>query len=56
VTVGGGHAGGSAVALHFGLGDKVAADIRVIWPDGVKSGWMAAAVDSLVTVSRAAVQ
>lgn len=34
VTVGGGHAGGQALPLHFGLGkfDNVA--VRVEWPDG----------------------
>lgn len=33
-TVGGGHAGGQALPLHFGLGDDATADILVIWPDG----------------------
>lgn len=31
--VGGGHAGGSLVPLHFGLGDAPQADITVTWPD-----------------------
>ncbi|MEP2641449.1 CRTAC1 family protein [Roseobacter sp.] len=34
VTVGGGHAGGQAGPLHFGLGAADAADIVVHWPDG----------------------
>ncbi|WP_068306381.1 CRTAC1 family protein [Pararhodobacter sp. CCB-MM2] len=34
VTVGGGHAGGQALPLHFGLGDTQTASIRVEWPDG----------------------
>ena len=34
VTVGGGHAGGQATALHFGLGASEQVLIRVIWPDG----------------------
>ncbi|MCV3273163.1 CRTAC1 family protein [Roseobacter sinensis] len=34
VTVGGGHAGGQAGPLHFGLGEAESAQIRVIWPDG----------------------
>ncbi|MDH3262645.1 MAG: CRTAC1 family protein [Paracoccaceae bacterium] len=40
VTVGGGHAGGQAGPLHFGLGAAEAAEARVIWPDGTVSGWM----------------
>jgi hypothetical protein len=39
VTVGGGHAGGQAGPLHFGLGPAGAAEARVIWPDGTISGW-----------------
>lgn len=34
VTVGGGHAGGQAVPLHFGLGTATVAQVRVEWPDG----------------------
>jgi hypothetical protein len=34
VTVGGGHAGGKALPLHFGLGNATAAKITVTWPDG----------------------
>jgi hypothetical protein len=34
VTIGGGHAGGSAGPLHFGLGDSPEAVLRVRWPDG----------------------
>ncbi|WP_299962479.1 CRTAC1 family protein [uncultured Roseobacter sp.] len=33
-TVGGGHAGGQAGPLHFGLGPAARADIRITWPDG----------------------
>lgn len=32
--VGGGHAGGQAVPLHFGLGTAEMAEITVAWPDG----------------------
>lgn len=39
VTVGGGHAGGQAGPLHFGLGAAEAAEARVIWPDGAASSW-----------------
>ena len=33
-AVGGGHASGQLVPLHFGLGDAGVVDVRVIWPDG----------------------
>jgi len=39
VTVGGGHAGGSALALHFGLGAAQSAKLRVTWPGGLVSDW-----------------
>jgi hypothetical protein len=39
ITVGGGHGGGSALPLHFGLGSETGAELRVIWPDGTASGW-----------------
>ncbi len=39
VTVGGGHAGGQAGPLHFGLGTADTAEVRVIWPDGTASAW-----------------
>ncbi len=32
--VGGGHAGGQALPLHFGLKDATTAKLRVDWPDG----------------------
>ena len=39
MTVGGGHGGGRAGPLHFGLGAAEAAEVRVIWPDGTVSNW-----------------
>ena len=39
VTGGGGHAGGKAGPLHFGLGTAKAAEVRVLWPDGKQSVW-----------------
>lgn len=39
VTVGGGHAGGKAGPLHFGLGSSSSAEVRVIWPNGHASAW-----------------
>ncbi|WP_298917408.1 CRTAC1 family protein [uncultured Roseobacter sp.] len=34
ITVGGGHAGGQAGPMHFGLGSATVADIRITWPNG----------------------
>jgi hypothetical protein len=36
-TLGGGHASGQALPLHFGLGNANTAEIRVTWPDGTIS-------------------
>ena len=33
LRIGGGHAGGSATPLHFGLGDDTRAMVSVVWPD-----------------------
>ena len=41
VTVGGGHAGGQAVPLHFGLGLADEAEVRVLWPGRGWSDWTA---------------
>ncbi|MDC3303379.1 CRTAC1 family protein [Amylibacter sp.] len=34
LTIGGGHAGGQALPLHFGLGDLNIVEINVEWPNG----------------------
>ncbi|WP_424985293.1 CRTAC1 family protein [Microbulbifer sp. S227A] len=39
ITVGGGHAGGSAGPEHFGLGTASVIRVRVIWPDGNADPW-----------------
>ena len=39
VTVGGGHAGGVAGPLHFGIGAAEGAELRVTWPDGATGPW-----------------
>lgn len=52
VTVGGGHAGGSAVPLHFGLGGAETARVRVIWPGGTAGDWQAVAADQVLTLRR----
>ncbi|MFQ1699926.1 CRTAC1 family protein [Loktanella agnita] len=36
ITVGGGHAGGKALPLHFGIGDADHITVTVEWPDGTQ--------------------
>ena len=52
LTVGGGHASGSATPLHFGLAGATQAQIRVTWPDGEVGPWLPAEADQIVTVRR----
>ena len=52
ITIGGGHAGGTAGALHFGLGDIAVADIRVIWPNGDTGDWQPVEANRRVTLIR----
>ena len=54
VTLGGGHAGGQAGPLHFGLGPASAAEIRVLWPDGSASDWQEVSANGCVTVQQGA--
>lgn len=51
LSIGGGHAGGQMVPLHFGLGDAREADIHVIWPDGSESRTHVDAVNRVVALS-----
>ena len=51
VTVGGGHAGGKALPLHFGLGDAKTAVVWVTWPDGYVTTHDAA-LNSTQTINR----
>jgi enediyne biosynthesis protein E4 len=37
-TIGGGHASGQLVPLHFGLGEAESVEVWVIWPDGSAAG------------------
>jgi enediyne biosynthesis protein E4 len=52
VTVGGGHAGGQAMPLHFGLGAADTAQMRVTWPDGMVSEWIAIPLEESVQAWR----
>ncbi|SDY46042.1 Repeat domain-containing protein [Jannaschia faecimaris] len=39
LTLGGGHAGGSVLPLHFGIGMARNAEARVLWPDSRQGDW-----------------
>jgi len=52
VTIGGGHAGGQALAQHFGLGAQSEAEARVIWPDGTASAWQSVAINAITQISK----
>lgn len=52
VTVGGGHAGGSALPLHFGLGAEPDAELRVIWPDGTAGEWQPVRPGEVMRIER----
>ncbi|MEM9434977.1 MAG: CRTAC1 family protein [Pseudomonadota bacterium] len=39
ITVGGGHVSGQVSPVHFGLGSRSEAKVRVIWPDGTQGPW-----------------
>jgi hypothetical protein len=38
-VIGGGHASGELVPLHFGLGQSATAQVRIMWPDGTQGDW-----------------
>ena len=48
LTVGGGHGGGRALPLHFGLGTAEDATVTVHWPDGRESTYQAVANQMLL--------
>lgn len=52
VTVGGGHGGGQAGPVHFGLGSAESARVRVIWPDGAMGDWREVAANRRIEVVR----
>ena len=52
ITVGGGHAGGSAGPLHFGLGPVQTVSVTVQWPDGTESTWRDLAANRRVVLER----
>lgn len=52
ITSGGGHASGENGWWHFGLGQMVEAEMRVVWPDGSKDEWQKLASDGLYTLRK----
>jgi len=50
--VGGGHAGGQSLPVHFGLGAATGAEVRVTWPGGATTGWLRYDADQTVEIWR----
>lgn len=50
--VGGGHAGGSLLPLHFGIGSSGTAQARITWPDGSKTDWREIAAGSRLVIEK----
>ncbi|MFW2541895.1 CRTAC1 family protein [Primorskyibacter sp. 2E107] len=51
-TIGGGHAGGSALPLHFGLGTAKMAQVQVTWPDGTTTSWQDVTLNGVTRISQ----
>jgi len=49
---GGGHAGGQAGFVHFGLGVEKTAEMRVIWPSGETGEWQKVEADQFYVVEK----
>ena len=52
ITVGGGHASGQIGWWHFGLGDAVKPEVRVIWPDGTNGDWQTVDANNFYILER----
>ena len=55
LTVGGGHASGELVPIHFGLGQAEEAQVRITWPDGETGAWVTVRANSAVSIAKGAV-
>ena len=53
IMVGGGHAGGTALPQHFGLGKHTTVRVRVHWPLGGQSDWVETSVNQRLRVTKA---
>ncbi len=52
ITIGGGHASGTLVPQHFGLGTLKTAKVRIIWPDAQTSSWQEIETQKYWTIER----
>lgn len=52
LTIGGGHASGSVGWTHFGLGSNIEVEVRINWPDGVRSDWIPLPARDFVILQR----
>ncbi len=52
ITVGGGHAGGSALPFHFGIGEAAQAEVRLIAADGSVGDWHRVAAGERLVLSQ----
>lgn len=52
ITIGGGHASGTATLAHFGLGDAETIELRMIWPDGTASSWQKTPTNQILRLER----
>ena len=50
--MGGGHAGGTAGWIHFGVGTAERARVRVQWPDGEWSDWIRLYTNQFARITR----
>ena len=51
-TIGGGHASGSLLPIHIGLGNSESVPLRVWWPDGSVSEWMTVLAGEQIILKR----
>ncbi len=52
LSIGGGHAGGQLVPLHFGIGTALEARLRIIWPDGYESLHAVRQINQTIDITR----
>lgn len=52
VTIGGGHAGGEAGWIHFGVGTSERVEVRVQWPDGTWGPWLRGFANQFMVIER----
>ena len=50
VSIGAGLGGNNQLELHFGLGDAAAADLRIVWSNGLECGFEAVPANQRLTL------